>query len=107
MISGAIVATLHKPVQPRPVSAAIGSLFSAVGEAFQGMWKTGVSTPALGAASLSRVVGNGASVDSSALDGTGRVVKPVCCLRNAASWRQVGDFLHAQHLASLGLRMLP
>lgn len=103
LVIGEAVSTLRKPAQLEPISTAIGSLSSDVVEPFQDTLKTGVSTPVLGAASLSRVVGNGASVDSSALDGTGRVVKPVCAPRNSATWRQVGDFLNAQWLASLGL----
>lgn len=30
-----------------------------------------------------------------------------CIPRNASTWHQVGEFLTVQHLASLGLRMLP
>ena len=104
---GEAVATLRKPAQPESVLTAKGSLSSDVVEPCQDTLKTGVSTPALGAALFSRVVGNGALVKSSALNSTGRVVKPVCGLRNASPWHQVSEFLNTQHLASLGLRMLP
>ncbi len=106
-VSGEAVATRRRPVQPKPALAAKGLLSSESVAVFQGSRKTGVLTPALGVASPSRVVGNGASCISSSADSTGRGVSPGRVSRNAGPWRQVGLFLDAQHLESLGLRVLP
>ena len=106
-VIGEAVATLHRPARSKPALAAKGSSSFESVSAFQGSRKTGVLTPVLGEASPSRVVGNGASCISSSADSTGRGVSPGRVSRNAGPWRQVGLFLDAQYLASLGLRLLP